>query len=209
MNIKTQVFAVICAITLTLTSCESAEEKQARLDQEQRVRVEQELERQRVAEEKRIAEEEKRREQAIWNEYSENSLSRGAKPWSNCFGRSNTCDGRCSEIKINSPSNIDVVVLLKQGNVTKRHAYIPAGRSYTFNIPNGRWQPFFYYGKGWYPDKEMESSSCTSIKGGFLEYEDWDKDSPDYLEDVVITYTLTAVVDGNFQTQSSSQSEAL
>ena len=54
-------------------SCESAEEKQARLDQEERVRVEQELERQRVAEEKRIAEEEKRRKQAIWNEYSENS----------------------------------------------------------------------------------------------------------------------------------------
>jgi hypothetical protein len=55
----------------------------------------------------------------------------------------------------------------------------------------------------------MESSSCTSIKGGFLENEDWDKDSPQYLNNNILTYTLTSVVNGNFQTQSSSQSEAL
>ena len=209
MSIKTLILTSACVLTITLISCESAEEKQVRLDQEEQVRVEQELERQRLAEEKRIAEEEKRREQAIWNEFSENSLSRGAKPWSNCFGRSNACDGRCSDMIINSPSNIDVIVLLKQGGVTKRHAYIPAGRNYAFNIPNGNWQPFFYYGKGWYPDKEMNSSSCASLKGGFLENEDWDKDSPQYLDNNVLTYTLTSVVNGNFQTQSSSQSEAL
>ena len=205
MTNKTTRITLFCSLTLLgLISCDSETEteKFARLEREEQIKLDQEFQ-------KILQQEEKRRKHAIWNEYSENSLSRGAKPWSNCFGRSNACNGRCSEIKINSPSNIDVVVLLKQGNVTKRHAYIPAGRSYTFNIPNGRWQPFFYYGKGWYPDKEMESSSCSSIKGGFLENEDWDKDSPDYLEDVVLTYTLTSVVNGNFQTQSSSQSEAL
>ena len=94
---------------------------------------------------------------------------------------------------MNGPSVLDVVVLLKQNGVTKRHAYIPAGNSYTFNIPNGTWQPFFYYGKGWYPEKEMNSPSCTSLEGGFLENEEWDKDLPDSIEDMVVTYTLTSV----------------
>ena len=110
---------------------------------------------------------------------------------------------------MNGPSGTDVVVLLKQNGVTKRHAYIPAGRSYTFYIPNGTWQPFFYYGKGWYPGKEMKSPSCASLKGGFLENEDWDKDSPQYLDNHILSYTLTTVVNGNFSTQNSSQSEAL
>lgn len=202
--------AVVLVLFLSLTACESEAERQAREALEEQARVEAEAERLRLEEERRIIEEARRRQQAIWNEYSENSLARGAKPWATCFGRSNSCNGNgCSEIVVNGPSGSDVVVLLKQNGITKRHAYIPAGRSYTFNIPNGTWQPFFYYGEGWYPDKEMKSPSCASLRGGFLENEDWDKDSPNYLEDNILTYTLTTVVNGNFSTQNSSQSEAL
>ena len=195
--------AIVLVLFLSLTACESEEEKFAREEREEQERIEREYE-------EIVRQEERRRKQEIFSQYSENSLARGAKPWANCFGRSNSCNGNgCSEIIVNGPSGSDVVVLLKQNGVTKRHAYILAGRSYTFNIPNGMWQPFFYYGEGWYPDKEMKSPSCASLKGGFLENEDWDKDSPDYLEDIIITYTLTTVVNGNFNTQSSSQNEAL
>ena len=106
----------------------------------------------------------KKEEARNFQSYSENSLARGAKPWANCFGRSNSCNSNgCSEIVVNGPSGSDVVVLLKQNGVTKRHV-IPAGRSYTFNIPNGMWQPFFYYGEGWYPDKEMKSPRAHHSK---------------------------------------------
>jgi hypothetical protein len=203
------VVVLTCLCALTLISCESAEEKQARIDKEERFRVEAEQGRLRLAEEKRIAEEEERRKQAIWAEFSENSLGTGEKPWSRCFGRKNSCSGGCSEIKINGSLHSDVLVILKRNNVVKRHAYIAAGNSYAFEIPNGTWQPFFYYGEGWYPKKEMESSSCESLMGGFLEGEQWDKDLADDLNDVIITYTLTSVRDGNFQTKDSNQKEAL
>ena len=51
--------------------------------------------------------------------------------------------------------------------------------------------------------------TASPLKGGFLENEDWDKDSPNFLEDNILTYTLTTVVNGNFSTQNSNQSEAL
>ena len=69
------------AILLSLTSCESEVERQAREALEEQARIEAEAERLRLEEERRIAEEARRRQQAIWNEYSENSLARGAKPW--------------------------------------------------------------------------------------------------------------------------------
>ena len=92
---------ILLSTILLFFSCESAEEKQARIDTEERFRVKQEQGRLRLAEEKRIAEEEKRRKKAIWAEFSENSLGTGETPWSRCFGRKNSCSGGCSEIKIN------------------------------------------------------------------------------------------------------------
>ena len=111
--------AIVFVLFISLTACESEAERQSREALEEKVRVDAEAERLRI-------EEARRREQEIWNQYSENSLARGAKPWANCFGRTNSCnENGCSEIVVNGPSGSDVVVLLKQNGVTKRHAYIP------------------------------------------------------------------------------------
>lgn len=222
---------ILCLTSFLFISCESAEEKQVRIDTEERLREHREMEeRQRAkvreenaekrrrriqeenriaAEEKQIAAEEKRREQAIWNEFSTNSLGTGTTPWSDCFGRKNSCNVGCSKIRVNGPSGSDVIVILKQNDVVKRHAYIASGGSYTFNIANGSWQPFFYYGLGWHPEREMTSPTCSSLKGGFLENDHWDKDYTESLTNQVLTYTLTTVVNGNFQTKDSNQNEAL
>ena len=89
-----------------------------------------------------------------------------------------------------------------------KHAYVRAGSSYTFEMPNGTYQPFFYYGKGWDPNKLMPSNSCKSLKGGFLERESFDKDLPQRLENQTLTYTLQSVTNGNFQTIDSDSEEA-
>ena len=83
------------------------------------------------------------------------------------------------------------------------HAYIAAGDKYTFDLPNGVFQPFFYYGEGWNPNKDMGNG----VKGGFVQDESFSKDSPQTIDDCVLSYVLQLRKDGNFQTKGSSRSE--
>jgi hypothetical protein len=131
-------------------------------------------------------------------------------PYSNCYGSSNYCETDCSEIMIEtSPLGSDILVLIKNqyGRVV-RHGYIQSGRSFRFNIPDGKYQVFFYSGKGWNPNKKMPSGSCNNLIGGFVEDESVTKDDYITLEGQIVTYQLTLQINGNFKEKASSKDEA-
>lgn len=202
---------------LIFTSCESEQAKKERLEQEKQQRIE--LEQKRAMEEKaeairleqvRIEQEKQaeveRKKQEIYDRYISNSLRTGATPYSKYYGGNSSCnDYGCSKIKVIT-SNSDVVVTIKKNDKVVRHAFIQAGDSYTFSFPNGTYQTFFYYGKGWSPEKEMKGGE---MKGGFITNEDFGKDDPQSLSNNVLTYELIMQENGNFSTRPSNPEEAL
>jgi len=106
--------------------------------------------------------EEERKEQEIYNKYINNSLQTGSTPYAYCFGVNNSCnDFGCSQITVKTPYNSDVLVTIKKEGEVYRHAYIKSGSKYTFEFPNGMYQTFFYYGKGWNPEKIMKETSVA------------------------------------------------
>lgn len=141
----------------------------------------------------------------LLDSYRDNSLANGAQPYSGYYG-SNSSLGN-SKIVVNAPQSVDVIVIVKRGNQNGsvvRHAYIKKGCSYAFSLPEGTYQPFFYSGTSWCPIKTMSAT----IKGGFLQNESFGKDYPqDLPEYASLTYTLTATVNGNFNTKASNPSE--
>jgi endonuclease YncB( thermonuclease family) len=142
--------------------------------------------------------------------YIDNSLSTGSTPYSSLFGGNPACsEYGCSEIKVITPSNSDVLVTVKKNNRIFRHAYIKAGNSYTLQMPNGTYQAFFYYGKGWNPEKVMKQTPGGDIKGGFVAYEHFGKDEPQTLKNQSLTYELILQTNGNFSTKPSNADEAL
>ena len=113
---------------------------------------------------------------------------------------------QCSAIEVTAPTNSDIVVIIKRDNdrgSVISHAYIRAGRKYSFDLPNGTYQPFFYYGEGWNPNKDMGNG----IKGGFVKDESFSKDNPQSISDCVLSYVLQLQKDGNFQTKGSNRRE--
>lgn len=205
-----------------LASCgESAQERAAREEQarqeqlaieqaaaeQARVEAEQARIREQQQEQERIAREVQERIDRIYGDYA---LSTGATPYSGCYGANIAYDpSNCSHIEVNTPKNSDVLVMLKQDDEVVAHAYIRAGASYTFSLPHGSYQPFFYYGTGWYPEKEMSSAPCAGLKGGFLNGETIGKDDPQSIRHQTLTYTLILQQNGNFQTQPSNLEEML
>lgn len=140
--------------------------------------------------------------------YYNNSLSTGDTPYATYYGKNAKCSGNnCSQITVRT-SNSDVLVTIKQEGQVVRHAYIQENSSYTFYVPDGTYQPFFYYGKGWNPEKEMKSSIGT-ILGGFVSGEVFGKDYPQHLESNILEYSLILQQDGNFSTKPSNPEEAL
>lgn len=132
--------------------------------------------------------------------YINNQLSTGDTPYP-CTGIS----GRQSqiEVKTGGGSESDVVVIIKRDNIIVRNAYIVSGDSYTFNLPNGSYQVFFYGGKGWNPEKNMPSG----VSGGFVANESFSKDEPITLKHQSLVYELILQRDGNFSTEPSSADE--
>ncbi|OSZ81148.1 hypothetical protein CAP36_07910 [Chitinophagaceae bacterium IBVUCB2] len=137
-----------------------------------------------------------------------NSLNTGAMPYSYCYGSNNYCDYGCSKISVRTGSS-DVLVTIKdiRGEVV-RHGYIEAGRTFTFNIPDGRYQVFFYAGIGWNPQKFMTTNSCGSLRGGFVSGENFSKDDYISLYSQVMSYELVLQQNGNLSTEPSSMNEA-
>lgn len=153
-------------------------------------------------EEERIQEEEE-----IYNAYIENSLNTGDIPYSSSFGSNSNCsDYGCSQIKVTTPDNSDVLVTIKENGRVIQHAYIKAADNYTFSFPNGKYQAFFYYGKGWNPNKSMKNGK---LKGGFISNEYFGKDEPQILNNNILQYELILQQNGNFSTKPSNSDEAL
>src|SRR5690606_12420467 len=112
------------------------------------------------------------------SEYIDNTLGTGSTPYATYFGKNSTCsEYGCSQIKV-STSNSDVLVSIKRGKEVFQHAYVRRGDNFTFYLPNGIYQTFFYYGKGWSPEKELKNGQ---ILGGFVANEDFGKDVPQEL----------------------------
>ncbi len=226
MKTKTIIFLFVAAFLLS--SCESEQARKERLAREEQQKIE--LAQQKAEEEKaetvrleqvRIEQEKKaeveriereaqiekeRKEKEIHDKYINNSLRTGATPYSRYYGSNSSCnDYGCSQIKVRT-SNSDVLVTIKKNDNVVRHAFIQSGDSYTFSFPNGTYQAFFYYGKGWNPEKEMKNGK---IKGGFITNEDFGKDDPQSLQNNVLEYELILQQNGNFSTRPSNPEEAL
>ena len=181
-------------------------EKKAEEIQAEKFRIEQEKQAEIEREQQQSRLEQERREQEIYNKYINNSLRSGSQPYAKYYGRNNSCnDFGCSQIKV-ATSNSDVIVTIKKNDRVVRHAYIQAGDRYTFSFPDGVYQVFFYYGKGWNPEKEIKGGT---MRGGFIAEEDFGKDDPQSLINSVLTYELILQENGNFSTRSSNLDEVL
>lgn len=132
--------------------------------------------------------------------YVDNSLSTGSVPYK-CSG----LYGSESSISISTSysSNCDLVVRVKRNGTVVRNSYVCAGDSYTFNLPNGSYQVFFYGGTGWNPNKSMPNGE----KGGFVMNESYSKDNEVYLDYQGLTYDMTPQRGGNFHTNHSTAGE--
>lgn len=139
-----------------------------------------------------------------------NSLRTGATPYAHCYGKNASCSSYgCSEIKVKAPLNSDVMVTVKKNRKVIKHAYIRRGSYYTFQVKNGSYQTFFYYGYDWDPNKVMKTgTTCGTIKGGFRNGETFGKDDPVYLSNQQLYYELILQQNGNFSTKPSNKYEA-
>ena len=133
----------------------------------------------------------------------------GYTPWENCFGINESCPYLgCSEINVNTSNSGVMAIVKKYGKIIK-HAYISSNSSYTFELKDGTYQVFFYYGDNWNSQKKMKSDECSSIYGGFTNNESVLKDSPITLNGEIMTYRLSRTEYGNFSPMGSSLEEAL
>jgi len=190
-------FILLCSI-LIFSSCESEVEKKQREAKEEQQGIELEA---------RL--EKEHQEKVIHDKYINNSLSTGDTPYPYCFGTNQSCTNwGCAGITVKTPNNSDVLVTIKKNDNVVRHAYIAAGNTYKFEFPNGTYQAFFYYGKGWNPNKNMKELECDVLKGGFVADELFSKDAPQSLENSILSYELILQQTGNFSTRPSNSDEA-
>lgn len=135
----------------------------------------------------------------------------GSQPYSDCFGPNAYCYGAgCSQIKVKGPIDSDVLVTIKSKEfnyIVFSHAYIRSNETYTFDLDNGTYQIFFYYGKDWDLKKNIKGTYCD-LKGGFSSSEVFGKDFPQYLKNNILTYELILQKNGNFNTKQSNSREA-
>lgn len=129
--------------------------------------------------------------QSDWEKYGKNSLDNGSMPYEKHFGKPHKYrKDSNSDIIVKAPISFDVVTVLRKndehGEVVS-HAYIKADSTYTFTVDNGKYQAFFYIGRGWHPEKMMSDD----LVGGFLQFETFSKDDPVTLMDEVFAYKLS------------------
>lgn len=129
--------------------------------------------------------------QLDWEKYGKNSLANGSMPYENHFGKpAKYRKDSNSDIIVKAPISFDVVTVLRKNDENGEvvaHAYIQADSTYSFTVDNGKYQAFFYIGRGWHPGKKMSDD----LVGGFLQFETYSKDDPVSLMDEVFTYKLS------------------
>ncbi len=210
---RTSIFqlALLLSLLLLVASCtnnKSDSNGNNSTQNQEETQYQNEIDQERDAENAARIEKEQAEQEEI-NKYLNNRLSTGAMPYSKYYGSNNACGyDACSQIHVITPNNSDVLVTIKR-NGTVRHAYISASSSYTFNIPDGTYQAFFYYGKGWNPNKVMKKTANGEILGGFVTNESFGEDDPQFLSGNILTYELILQANGNFSTQPSSAADAL
>lgn len=203
------IIILFCSL-VAFSSCENESQKRDRLEREELQKIELEAQMEQEAEVLASKQEQERQEQAIRDKYINNSLNTGETPYSYCFGKNKACTSYgCSEIIVKTPFNSDVLVTIKKNDQVYRHAYINASSNYSFEMPNGTYQAFFYYGRGWNPEKIMKETDCGLIKGGFVDNELFSKDDAQSLSNEIITYELILQENGNLKTEPSDAEEAL
>lgn len=209
MRLKFKYLLPLFCLAIVFSSCESEAEKKKRQAREEEQKIEMALQLKQNAEELAIKQEAELKEKEIKDKYINNSLNTGETPYSYCFGANKSCNSYgCSEIIVKTPFNSDVLVTIKKNDEVYRHAYINSASSYTFEMPNGIYQAFFYYGRGWNPEKIMKETDCGIVKGGFVDNELFSKDDSQSLNNEIITYELILQENGNLKTEPSNSDEA-
>jgi len=132
---KSILLSFLLIIGIMVSSCETKEERQTRLQKEELQRIElaerqkeEELRRFEQAKQDSIAYEAKlekeRKEKEIYDKFINNSLPNGSTPFAYCYGGNKRClDNGCSQIKVKTPYNSDVLVTIKKNEIVVRHAY--------------------------------------------------------------------------------------
>lgn len=134
----------------------------------------------------------------------------GETPWYTCYGKNASCeDYGCSAIEVKTSKTSPVVAIVKKYGKVIKHAYISANQKYTFELPDGTYQVFFYSGEHWNKNKALNTNECHVVFGRFTSNESVQKDNPITLSGQIMTYTLTEVSYGNFSPKSSNLKEAL
>ncbi len=123
--------------------------------------------------------------------YGKNSLGNGEMPYVDHFGKPKPFKKDSnSDIIVKAPLSFDMVAIVRKndekGEVVA-HAYVKADSTHTFTVDNGRYQTFFYIGKGWHPEKRV----ANDLVGGFLLSETYSKDDPTTVNDEVISYKIS------------------
>jgi len=127
-----------------------------------------------------------------------------SQPYSQYYGYNSNCsEYGCSEISVTAPTDANVVVIVKylSGRVAG-HKYIYRGSTSTIQVKDGTYNVFFYCGNQWNSQKQM-----GSVIGGFNVDESFSKDPSVTVKNQRLSYTLQSVINGNFQTKSSSKQE--
>lgn len=140
--------------------------------------------------------------------YGNNVLEQGTLPYEKYYGANQVAKTKFNaDIDVTAPIAFDVVAVVRKENElgdVVAHAYIRADSTYTFRVDNGKYQVFFYIGKGWKPTKKMENG----VEGGFVRNETFSKDDPVSLANEVITYRVS-MVQKNRRFKQSTRSEVL
>ena len=140
-------------------------------------------------------------EQSEYDTYIDNSLETGSKPYSSQLGKART--GR-NYLTFKTSGSTDFIIIVKRarGNKYVNHIYIKGGDYATIYLPNGRFNIYFYSGKGWNPYKHK-----GELIGGFVTWEFLQKDGPIDLYSGYGEYTLYPVQNGNLKLKSANVDE--
>jgi len=134
-------------------------------------------------------------------------MNTGDMPYKYCYGNGYACNNNCSKITIKVSGDADVIAIIKKDGQVYGHIFIEKGNSYSFSVPTGNFQPFFYSGTGWDSNKFISNVECGELIGGFLNNESMGKDDVQYLNNNILTYELIPQRNGNFNTKASNKNE--
>ena len=146
-----------------------------------------------------------------YNEYRNNSLTTGAKPYASYFGKAQT-GKNFIDFKTSGSSDYVAIVKRHSNNKYVNHTYIRGGDNARLYVPSGTYDVYFYSGSGWNPNMVV-----GQFTGGFVEGGTMQKDGPIQLVSETITlddgstqlrtaymeYTLYPVSNGNLVLQSA------